>query len=291
MITVPPTTDNPDTAGSNSAVQGVAKVPAAISARPYAPGPSQPVEPADATAAGEAWPDDVDPEFEAAVTAHAERLRDVVDDAELDQRRRDVVDSAASTVAGDDPQLRAILAGPNGTALPTALGVEPTLPAGRLQPGMLLAHMEQGEPVGLEIRHVEPYVDGSGVTIVMAGGHVEHCAVDQPLEVVDPAEAEAARARLAAKQRTGGQAAVLRHIATLADAGELPIPYHLRVEGDLPSLDVLHAAADTLGVAAVEEQPGFWRVARRFGADDKYTAPVELSFTHYTSTGSGQGSS
>ncbi len=266
MITVPPATDKPDTAGNGRVVATVPVAHSPIDPRPYVS------EIPDTAGTGGAPAEQID---DGPCTEEGRTAAEGGPCLRLDDLGAEDVDAGDDAEDLDDEDARA--------ARPAAAGRTPPVPAGGAQRGMLLAHMEQGENVGLEIRHVEPYVDGTGVTVVMAGGHVGYFRVDDLLEVVDPDEACEARARLAAKQRTAGQVDVLRHIAALAEAGELPVPYHLRVEGDLPSLDLLHAAADMLGAEVVEAQPGFWRVDCRFGADDKYTAPVELSLTHYGS--------
>lgn len=159
----------------------------------------------------------------------------------------------------------------------------PQVLAGQATEGMLLAHLVEGENVGIEIRHIEPSDDGQDVLIVIAGAYAQRYRVDEPLDVIGEKDAEAAQGRLAAKRQLAKQVAALRELADLAEAG-LPMPrYHLRIEGSLDSVDDLQKAAVILGCEVTERPNGTWRLERLFGSTDnrKYLAAVEMTLSHY----------
>jgi hypothetical protein len=146
--------------------------------------------------------------------------------------------------------------------------------------GMLLAHNEDGENVGLEITHVELAEDR--VLIVLIGAEIRWYRHDDQLPVVDRVAAEAAQERLRLRRRRRRQIEELRRLADLAEKHDLSLPYCLEVTGQLDTLDDLRRLADALGLRVEETRLG----SGNYQLDhDEETAPalapVKVQFTHY----------
>jgi hypothetical protein len=295
MMTVPPTTDNSgssDTAGPVEPPAGnghgghyVAVVPVAhgaIDPRPYvlAAGPTEPIHPAGAEpdSAAESMRDEAGSDEAGQATGHYQSAGWGGEPGQCGVECAcgttfDNFDTIAEAAALLDGHINDVEAEPDG----------PTVPAGQAQRGTLLAHVVDGENIGIEVRHVEPYHDGSAVTIVLDGGRAEHFRVDEMLPVVDQAEARAAQARLAAKRRRAQQIALLRQLADLAEQQpDLRLPYFLRIEGSITALEDLQRWAQLLGGEPTEASPGSgnWDLTHNFGGE-RYDAPIELRFFHY----------
>lgn len=149
--------------------------------------------------------------------------------------------------------------------------------------GMLLAHVTEGENVGVEIRHVEPSEDDTKILVVTAGGGTAWFGADEPLQLVTRKESEAAQSRLFARRRRTKQVAILRQIADLIEAHDLQWPGNLSVSGGMGSVEDLAAAAELFGVeVSVDGRGGdvYRRVECLFGEERRYMAGVELTLSH-----------